>query len=388
MIMIVISLSGRNGAKMKHNSSKTVFIINSLEGGGAEKVFAKLLELVNADLGRGYDLSVILLDKKTEVYSLPPNIKVYKVSKYKLLGAFKVFHIILKEKPNQVVSFLMRANFINIFYSKIFGYKSFISERSNTKNRLRGRFEKIKSKTLKMFYENSHGIICCSQGVADCLNSFFNIPRKKLVVINNPYNINNLENLAMESVAASEEYILAIGRIVKTKGFHDLICAYSKLKTNLFLKIVGDGPDREALEALCKQLDISEKVIFTGFLSNPYPIIKNSKFYVLSSYTEGFPNTLIESMSLSKPVIVTNCKDGPNEIMDYHFDILPGEFVEAKYGLMINTGDVSALANAMQKLITDNALNELLALKSRERASLYTEDSFYKKYKTVLSHRA
>ncbi|MCJ8293080.1 MAG: glycosyltransferase [Colwellia sp.] len=366
---------------------KGLFIINSLEGGGAEKVFLNLVRLISLDDTKAYNIEVVLLDIKHEAYILPSDIKVHRLSKNKIFGFCKLFCLILKLKPDFTLSFLTRSNFISVFYSIVFNYVTFISERSNTKNRIRGNCKFLKKFIIKFIYSKATKIICCSVGVERGLINYLKINNEILTTINNPYNIKKLEQLASVHYELGEKYIVGIGRLTKTKGFVDLISAFSKLDTCIRLKILGDGPEIKNLLKLTLQLGISERVDFLGFVDNPYTIVKNSEFYVLSSYTEGFPNTLVEAMALAKPVISTNCPDGPNEILDYDVDIKEGSVVKANYGLIINTGDINAMHSAMNMLILDKNLYAHYEKKSLERASCYSEDIFYSKFKNIIESK-
>ena len=82
------------------------------------------------------------------------------------------------------------------------------------------------------------------------------------------------------------------------------------------LVIVGDGPHKNSLETLVKDLNVEKEVIFLGKRSNPYIWIKNSKLFILSSKYEGFPTVLIEALVLNIPTVSSNCLTGPKEILE------------------------------------------------------------------------
>jgi glycosyltransferase involved in cell wall biosynthesis len=79
--------------------------------------------------------------------------------------------------------------------------------------------------------------------------------------------------------------------------------------------ILGEGPDRQELEALAYQLGIRQRVFLPGYISNPFPLYQNAAAFVLSSRFEGLPTVLIEALCLDLPIIAFDCPSGPNEIL-------------------------------------------------------------------------
>ena len=115
-------------------------------------------------------------------------------------------------------------------------------------------------------------------------------------------------------------YFIAVGRLVEQKGFDILLQAYAKA-LNIITKlptlvILGEGEDSQTLQNQAKSLNISHKVIFAGFTSNPYAPIKNACCFILSSRHEGMPTVMIESLALNTPVIAFDCPTGPAEILN------------------------------------------------------------------------
>lgn len=365
-------------------SKKGMFLINSLAGGGAERVFSKLIKMISEDTAR-YEIHVVLLDIEKEEYPLPDGINVHRLGGSKLAGLYKLLKLTRRLRPSFIFSFLTRSNVFNIFLGSISSHKILINERSNTKKRIRGNFKHQKKYLLSATYSRADVIACCSQGIHDGLNKDFNLDISKLVVINNAYNIEHLEEQSNTQVQLQEKYVVAVGRLTKEKGFIELISAFASLDTNIRLKILGQGPLLLSLKQIAQKCGVIDRVDFMGFVSNPYPIIKNAECYVLSSHCEGFPNSLAEAMALSIPVIATNCFDGPSEILNYHRHIAQKEVIHAPYGLLVNTGDIPAMSNAMTQLLNDKALSDHYSKQSLIRAKEYSEDIFYDKYSHLIN---
>jgi glycosyltransferase involved in cell wall biosynthesis len=135
------------------------------------------------------------------------------------------------------------------------------------------------------------------------------------------------------------EYWLGVGRLVETKGFHQLLDAYAiALRSDALpdLVIAGNGPQLAALTSQAGRLGIEGRVHFTGFLSNPYPLIRHARLLVLSSLREGLPTVLIEALALGTPVLACDCETGPRELLD-----------NGRLGHLVNVNDVPALAEGM-----------------------------------------
>lgn len=124
----------------------------------------------------------------------------------------------------------------------------------------------------------------------------------------NPMNSAAVRKKAEATVEFPEDVpvICAVGRLSREKAYERLIVIHARLLQQGIrhkLMIVGDGPDREYLERLIRAMDLQDSVILAGYQSNPYPYMKNSRFLVISSYTEGLPVISMEALSLGVPVV-------------------------------------------------------------------------------------
>lgn len=140
------------------------------------------------------------------------------------------------------------------------------------------------------------------------------------------------------------DYWLSLGRLVEPKGFHLLLDAYAlalRSETLPDLVIVGDGPLLDALTTQAARLGITHRVHFTGFLSNPYPLLRHARLFILSSVQEGMPTVLIEALALGTPVLACDCETGPRELLD-----------NGRLGQLVAVNDVPALARGMLQSLT------------------------------------
>lgn len=130
-------------------------------------------------------------------------------------------------------------------------------------------------------------------------------------VIPNPLDVNLIKNESKYSFYDNnliEFNIVMVGRIVEIKNHRLVIEALSRIDFNYKLFIVGDGPVKIELEVLCDSLNLRDKVVFVGNVSNPYKYMKDADLGIISSISEGFPNVLIEMMAAgTKDIIITPC---------------------------------------------------------------------------------
>jgi len=187
---------------------------------------------------------------------------------------------------------------------------------SQTKLAIRsGIKKKIKQNKIVNFYKNKK-ITCVSQGVADDMFEMGVCP-SSCDVIYNPFNFQEIKDASEREINPykNENYVVHVGRFDEGKRHDILLKAYAEAKIPQKLILLGQGEKESEIRNLVTELELSNKVIFAGFNANPYPILKDAKFMVLSSDFEGLPTVLIESLVLGVPVVSTDCKSGPSEIM-------------------------------------------------------------------------
>lgn len=366
---------------------KICFLINSMAGGGAEKVLSILLENLS-QINRDF-LLIVLEDKFS--YEIPQDIEVIKFSSnmdngFKkffgiFLGTIKLRKIVKKHNIDIVMSFLERSNYINILTKALFStHKVYINERCNPS-------EYYADKSLRSFfnlflirklYKKADLIIVNSFGIMDALIKNFSLKKEQIKVIYNPIDINKVQCLSQ--VPLNKNYqeifssivIITVGRLIKEKGHKHLIKAFKQVKRSVKqakLLILGKGEMEKDLKDLVKSLGLENDVLFLGWQKNPFQFLKRANVFVLSSLTEGLPNALIEAMTCGLPVVSTDCPSGPNEILE-----------NGKNGILVPVSDEKTLAEAILKLLNNSDLRDKFSNLGEKRSKDFSAHNIILKY--------
>lgn len=210
---------------------------------------------------------------------------------------------------NAVLSMLKKMGFFR---------KSYLVSRESTV--IFERFFGIKSYIFKFFYHFMYGkqdlLICQTQNMRDSLVHHLGfIPAKRMEVLPNPVNIEYIDD-SIHKNGIKEDIIVACGRLIGLKQFDLLIEAFAQCHVEFpsyKLVIIGDGEEKIRLQDKVKILNLFDKVIFTGKISNPFEWFAKAKIGVISSKIEGFPNVILEMMTSRVNLIIsTPCTDGLN----------------------------------------------------------------------------
>ena len=146
--------------------------------------------------------------------------------------------------------------------------------------------------------------------------------------------------------------------LVQEKGFTLLLNAFSRVADkhqSWSLQIWGEGPQRQALEQISRDLNLSERVRLPGFTRRPFEVLSRADLFAMSSLIEGFPNALCEAMACGLPVVSFNCSSGIREIIRDGVD-----------GLIVRANDPTALASALDGLMANEEERRRLAGKALE----------------------
>ncbi|MEP2279094.1 glycosyltransferase [Maribacter sp.] len=312
---------------MQKNIKISIFIY-SMSGGGAERVMSYLLPYLQA---KNYDVILVLMNTKI-VYPSIENIPIHYLEKseanesgiFKLLKipylAWKYARFLKKENITHSFSLLTRPCYINIMarWFTNHPYKLMISERNypSLQYGYDDSQSKINSYLVKKLYPKADLIISNAKASTQDLIDNFNVSPEKTGVIYNPIDLNKINAIAPKETFFDDKYInlVSVGRLQTVKNHQLMIEAIAPFD-NTRLYIFGEGELREDLQAQIDNLGITDRVFLMGFESNPFQYLKTADIFLFSSNHEGFPNVVMEAMACGLPIITTNCKSGPDEIM-------------------------------------------------------------------------
>ncbi|WP_339654727.1 glycosyltransferase [uncultured Maribacter sp.] len=308
---------------------RIAILIYSLAGGGAERVISYLLPYLK---NKGIEVHLVLMNN-TISYDIPSDIPIHYIEQsqgdesgilklLKLPGlAYKYAKLLNKLEITHSFAMLTRPSYINIL-SRYFTSRKFklvISERSHPSMQYGyGNLQsKINNFLIKLLYPKADTIICNSRGNGDDLIQNYNVNANKITIIHNPIDIDKINKVhKIESVFNSEKFnLVTIGRMDAGKNHELLIRSIEGIK-NVHLYILGNGSLRSYLEDLVTDKKLQDNVTFLGFDNNPYKYLKAADLFVFGSNHEGFPNVLLEAMCCGLPILSTNCKSGPDEILE------------------------------------------------------------------------
>ena len=204
-------------------------------------------------------------------------------------------------------------------------------------------------------------IVCVSQAAWNSFREISGIT-EGVQLHYNPIDSDSVRTRAEESVELPKDVplVCAVGRLSEEKGFERLIVIHKRLLEEGIrhkLVIVGDGPDRDFLRRLVNATETQDTVILAGYQSNPYPYMKQSKFLVSSSFTEGLPVISMEALCLGIPMVSAVPSIGE-------------AFGEEMCGL-ITENDNRSLEAGIRKMLTDEAFYAEAKAGAQRRSSFF-----------------
>jgi N-acetylgalactosamine-N,N'-diacetylbacillosaminyl-diphospho-undecaprenol 4-alpha-N-acetylgalactosaminyltransferase len=176
---------------------------------------------------------------------------------------------------------------------------------------------------------------------------------------------------------------ITAGTLNKRKNQIMIVRAIKESDLDYNFTILGGGDLQDYLTDEINKANLNNSVALGGMVKNVDQHLLNNDFFVLCSFTEGFPNALLEAMAIGLPSISTNCLSGPLELLNENEEITinDGEFYIGKYGLLINNDDHLGLRKAMDYFHNNPNEREKFSALSLERAQQYNLDNIYAKFK-------
>lgn len=368
-----------------HPDKKIVFVIATLATGGAERV-ASLL--TNGWVARGNEVAIILLGSaQAHHFPLDERIRVIELDRLRhstsvlqsLMaagGRVKALRAaIVAEAPDAVVSFMDTTNVLTLLATRGMDVPVIVSERTDPTQHRIPRFWTFLRRCL---YPRAHRVVVQTHSVARRWANGF-LPDERVRTIANPVALPDPAADAAPTVALPRRFIVSVGRLIPSKRLDLLLRAYAPLAARdgaPALVIVGDGPEKDCLLELARQLGLADKLVLAGHAASPYPYLRRAEMFVMTSEFEGYPNALIEAMAAGLPVISFDCPSGPDEIIR-----------QGENGFLVPPGDVSGLTRTMEQVWTDDALRVRLGTSAAEIAATLSVEKILDQWEEAISAR-
>lgn len=360
---------------------KICFFINSLRGGGAERV---CVTLANELYKRGWNVELLVLNLDNAVLrgDLDENIALTCLNtKHAGTSIFKLAKYLNHTKPSKILVFNRQLAVLLVIIRKLLNLKTTVTARNITTLSLAKRHQQslwhkyIIDSMVKFFYAGVDKVIAQSIGMKNDLIKCYRIKERKITVIYNP--LNNLigsfaDKFDFDNIK-KQDYLLCVGRLEPQKGFSYAIKAFARIADQypqLRLKIVGQGSQKKELEQLANDFGINERVDFEGYQQDMVSYYLYAKATVLTSLFEGFPNVLVESISLGTPVVAFDCPSGPSEIVQNGIN-----------GYLVHYEDDDHLVCCLQNALA----HDWNILNIRNTSKRYDTESIVSNYESVLS---
>lgn len=359
---------------MDVNDRQVTFFISALEGGGAEAV---CVNVANGLAERGWDVTLVVLslDNAAYVDRISERLTLHELGvPYVRHAFFSLLRYLRRNEVRRLVVFNYQLS-VMLVLVRAASFRNFklIARNINTLSEELGRAKgfwrrHVVSRLVDIFYCKADYIINQCQGMQLDLIERYGISQEQAPVIYNSVNQRIEEYAATLDWASIEkqDYFLCVGRLDEQKAFHYAIEAFSKVaekSPELRLKIVGQGRLEAQLRDLAKAYGVEERVDFEQFQKDIVPFYLGARATLLTSLYEGFPNVLIESITLGTPVIAFDCPNGPREI------------INEQNGFLVEYLSVDGLVSAMNHI--DGRFDPALVHQSASRyATKYALDSY------------
>lgn len=323
--------------------SKILIVNNGLASGGIERASTSM---ANYFASAGHEVVILALYQSNHFFDLHHSIKFIEPDfpsgskTYMLKMMAYARKNVIKIMPDTILAY---GEWTNCFVGlALTGIK--VSVFYTDRMRPNGHLPFVHRVLRRIYYPRAKGIIAQSEFAKRIISERTKATRIK--VIYNP--VNALDRVECEK----KNIIVCVGRFTKEKGHAILIDAIAQMKHKDWkLSLVGDGLLRGELEAQVKRLGFQERVIFHGSMKDFRKELSEASIFVMPSLREGFPNALIEAMSVPLPCIATRCTEAMDEVVN-----------DGENAILVPSNDSSALAIAIDNLIDNPEYQDRLAL--------------------------
>ncbi|TRY30826.1 glycosyltransferase [Aliiglaciecola sp. M165] len=331
-----------------NNKTSVCFVSSTLSKGGAERALSNLL--CNMDRSQ-LDISVLLLNGIV-TYPVPEDVTIVDLRKRSAMYLPLCFMLLIKHlvriKPDILISVWSFPSLLTGIALKLSRLKTNWVVR--VANNPADQEDDWRKKVFYHLYQRAKRYIVLCDDLEENFLAYYPFSKGKTRMIRNGFDLEALETKADEAIEDTwikqKDYLVSVGSLTDQKRYDILLNAMAMVspEKRLPLVVLGDGPLRQSLEKQTNELQLTEWVIFKGFVTNPYPYVKHAKIFVLNSDYEGLCNAAIEAQCLGVPAVITDCPTGNREIV-----------VNGVTGYLVDMADPNKMAEGIEKVLNLNA---------------------------------
>jgi len=366
---------------------KILLFTNSLAGGGAERAAATL---ANAWARRDWEVTVVTLERQSDdFYQLDVRIRRIALNLsgqsrnvvhgllQNLRRAVALRKVLKQLRPAVALSLMSTPNVLLALAARgLPGLATVGSERDYPPHAPLGA---IWTRLRRSMYGRLGAVVVQTHETARWIQSHSSA--KRVAVIPNatlwplppqPPLISPQSVLPLE-----RKVVLAVGRLAPVKNFGVLIDTFAQLASrhgHWDLVILGEGGERAALEARVRQYGLRNRVFLPGIAGNVGQWYAHAGLYVMTSRSEGFPNTLAEALAHGLPAVSVDCDTGPRDIIRHDID-----------GLLVPPGDAPALADALERLMGDADLRAAFGARAQDARQRFSIEQITARWEALFS---
>lgn len=360
---------------------KITFFVPDLRGGGVERV--RLL-LAREFLAKGHEVDIVLLRKDGVLLDqVPDRVRIVDLGAKRVRQGFMPLVRYLREhQPSALIASMWPMTTMAILAAKFAGFDGRVVVSEHNALTRSARCDGFPGAALRASFRwinwRADAVVGVSKGVIDDLHAL-GLPKCAGTVIHNPVMVSQASDLPLSDPVSAwlktkrAHRMIAVGSLKDQKDYPTLIASIRKVHDaglDVSLLILGTGPLQNTLEQQCRDLGLDGRVYFAGFVSDPAPFYRAAGLFVLSSAWEGFGNVIVEAMTAGIPVVSTDCRSGPAEILE-----------NGRYGKLVPVGNATALATAILDSLGQVHDETIL----QARAAEFTPEKIAQKYLELLT---
>ncbi len=368
---------------------KITFVIRTLCMGGMEHSTVKM---ANYWAAQGCDVSILTLADRKVFFQLNPTITLIVADFFELDAPrlrrplawlrdrkrriSKLRSILRSEQPDAIIACWGDSNVVALLANIGLSIPVFVTERTSAENAVCEPYNTLRH----WLYPQAAGVVVLHSAMKQQFSK--KIQAKTTVIPNSvvlPDETNEDTVFKNEKAVRSDRWLMAMGRLVELKRFDELIRAFASVAPRYpawNLVIWGDGPEKEALEALAGQLGMADRVRLPGNTREPIRELRKVDLFALTSRFEGFSNVLCEAIACGVAAVSYNCPCGPDVIIEHE-----------KNGLLVPNGDFEGLKDALARMMSDDAFRNSCASNGPELLIKYSLVSVMDQWARLLASK-